>query len=172
MKYLDYELYERISNSLLLNDDQAENDENMKKAKNDEKEWDKQCHLYLEEFWKLSARFPKNFLKEYNKHLLHDSIVHDIHLERKRQKKQYRYDMHIKLLDYYDDTIEHVITFLDVSCLKTNLLFCHQGDSYWLYNEFLAIDNNRLSFEVRILDNSVLYCEFSKLRYQKVQIDK
>lgn len=172
MKYLTYELYEKVANSIYLNGKEHEDDENVKRAKTIEAEWNKRYSLYLEEFYKLSTRFPKNFLREYNKDLMHDSIVYDIKIERRKRGKQYRYDMTIMLLDYNNDTIVHAITFFDISCLNCNLSLGHQGDSYWLYNEFLSVNDSRLSFEVAILDGSTLYCEFSKLRYKKIRLDK
>lgn len=134
-----------------------------------DEEWNRQYSQYMEEFNKIIHRFPKAFISEYSKHHMHDYIITSILLERKVLKNKYKYELNIHLVDYYDENIEHLLTFLDVDHLKTDLLFDFAGNCDWIYNEFLAVNSKRLSFEVVLFSDSVLYCEFSKLRYKKIR---
>jgi len=42
------------------------------------------------------------------------------------------------------------------------------GSCDWIYCEILPVDEKRMSFEVVLFDDSILYVEFAKLKYQKV----
>ncbi len=135
-----------------------------------DRQWEEQNRQYEQAFSEISHRFPKTFLKEYYKHFMHDYIVKDIALERRELKTRYCYDLLIRLLDYYDKNIEHILLFQNVDNLRTNMTFSFAGNCDWIYNEFLAISDRRLSFEVVLFSDSVLYCEFSRLRYRKIRL--
>ena len=137
-----------------------------------DRQWEEQNRQYEQAFREISHRFPKRFLKEYYKYFMHDYIVKDMALERRELKTRYCYDLTIRLLDYYDKDIEHILLFQNVDNLRTNMTFHFAGNCDWIYNEFLAVDDKRLSFEVLLFSDSVLYCEFSKLRYKKIRLVK
>lgn len=80
-----------------------------------------------------------------------------------------RYDLTLHLLDYYKENVEHILLFQDADNLRTNMNFNFAGHCDWIYNEFLAVDDKRLSFEVVLFSDSFLYCEFSRLRYKKIR---
>ena len=147
-------------------------EEYMKSPDKYDEEWNQQYKQYMEEFNKIIDRFPKSFITEYNKYHMHDYIIKNISLERKVLKTKFKYELSIHLIDYYNEQFEHVLTFMDVDHIKANLVFDFAGNSDWIYNEFLALDDKRLSFEVALFSDSVLYCEFSKLRYKKIRLDK
>lgn len=135
------------------------------------REWEEQNRQYDQAFSEIAHRFPKAFLKEYYKYFMHDYIVKDIVLERRELKTRYCYDLTFYLLDYYvgDENIKHILTLRSVNNLRTNISFSFGGNCSWVYNEFLAVDDKRLSFEVALTDDSFLYCEFSRLRYKKIR---
>lgn len=134
-----------------------------------DREWNEQNRQYAQAFSEIAHRFPKAFLKEYYKYFMHDYIVKDIVLERVELKTRCRYDLTLHLLDYYKENVEHILLFQDADNLRTNISFSFGGNCSWVYNEFLAVDDKRLSFEVALTDDSFLYCEFSRLRYKKIR---
>lgn len=137
-----------------------------------DKQWEEQNQQYAQAFDEISYRFPKTFLQEYYKYFMHDYIIKDIALERRELKTRYCYDLTLYLLDDYvgDENIEHILTLRNVDNLRTNISFNFGGNCSWFYNEFLAVDDKHLSFEVALSNDSVLYCEFSKLRYKKIRL--
>lgn len=134
-----------------------------------DREWNEQNRQYAQAFSEIAHRFPKAFLKEYYKYFMHDYIVKDIVLERVELKTRCRYDLTLHLLDYYKENVEHILLFQDADNLRTNMNFNFAGHCDWIYNEFLAVDDKRLSFEVVLFSDSFLYCEFSRLRYKKIR---
>lgn len=75
------------------------------------------------------------------------------------------------LLDYYNKNIMHNMVFLNVINFKSNLNFnAPAGNFDWMYCEMLPVDEKRLSLEIALFDDSMLYFEFSKMRYKKVKL--
>jgi len=153
MKYLKYDLYEKVCSP---------------NGKKYEKEWEKQYSKFLKEFYKLSDRLPESFLIEFEKHHFHDNIINSISLEKINLKKEYRYSLTINLLDYHDKNIIHNMVFSDINNFDSSLNFSSPtGNCDWLYCEILALDKKRLSLEVILFDDSVIYLDFTKLYYKK-----
>lgn len=155
MKYLKYKLYEKVCSV---------------DGEKYEGEWEEQYNKFLNEFNQLSDRLPKLFLTEFKKHHFHDNILNFISIEKIKIKKGYKYFLTMNLLDYHDENLVHNLVFSDVKNFSSNLNFgSFAGNCDWLYCEILAIDEKRLSLEVILFDDSVIYLDFSKLRYRKIR---
>lgn len=159
MKYLKYDIYEKVcSMNQMERDLYAE-------------EWNVCCEEYSKIFEQIAHRLPKAFLKEFNKYHMHDNIVQSILIKREVLKKGYRYDLHMKLLDYYDKRIMHSLVFKNIKNLKVDFDFVFAGNCDWIYCEILPVDEMRLSLEVFLFSGSMLYFEFSRLHYKKMKTD-
>ena len=156
MKYLKYELYEKACSPYNVEED--------------EEEWAVQYRKFMQEFSQISDRLPKLFLKEFGKKHFHDNILNFISIEKIEIKKGYKYLLTMNLLDSCDDSITHNLVFSDVKRFKSELDFTFfAGSSDWLYCEILPVDERRLSLEVILFDDSVIYFDFAKLRYRKIR---
>lgn len=156
MKFLHYELYKKLCspNGECFQD-----------------EWNHQYALYLEEFEKVKAFLPKSFLREFCKNNFHDNVINSIFLEKQQLKKNVRYNLYISLSDYYDQSIEHELIFDNIDNFETSLKFnSFAGCCDWLYCEILKIDNNHLSFEVILFDDSIIHFVFTKIHYRKRKV--
>ena len=154
MKFLKYQLYEKVCSP------------NKEERDKYNPIWNKQWKCYEREFNTIKRLLPKSFLTEYQKHYLHDYILKSILIEKKKLKSGNKYDVVINLEDYYDEQVEHILKFIDISCLKTDFLILKQETSM-LYNEFIKT-GDRLSFEAILFDECMFYCEFSKLIYKRI----
>lgn len=155
MRYLDFSLYEKLCCT--------------HPEKDDEDKWNRAYKKYSEHFHSISNRFPKSFLKEFQKYQFHDNIIDSITIAKKPLKTKCQYDICIRLIDYHKKEVIHQLRFTNVRNMKTNMLFEGCAGSFdWLYSEFLEVNENRLSFEVILFEDSSLYLEFAQLYYKKI----
>lgn len=66
MKYLKYELYEKICSA---------------DGEQYEEEWNKEYSKFLKKLEQISSRLPKTFLLEFEKYYFHDNILSFISIE-------------------------------------------------------------------------------------------
>lgn len=136
-----------------------------------ERKWNEQYKKYQKEFSNITTKLPKNFLKEYNKHDFHDNLVKSIYLTCNNTTKRIEYSLCIELIDYYDDQILHKLSLIKPVNVKMNMsIASYPNYSSWLYCEILPAGDKQLSIEIAFCNNSVLYAQFSKLRYRKEKL--
>ena len=139
------------------------------------KEWDRRYDQWMEEFATIREKFPKRFLKEFDKYHFHDNIINSLTIEKmKPPKSGCKYHLNIKLLDYEDRRYIHDMDFYDVLNFRSDLNFEGiVGVCDWLYSEILPVGKNRFSWEVRLFgDDHFIYFDFAKMRYKKIRVSE
>jgi hypothetical protein len=159
VKYLHYELYNKAS---VANEEEAEPFQ---------RKFEEQYKKYLEEYNLLKEQLPKRFLKEFAKKNFHDNIITSFDVSMKRPRTKSEYTAVMKMTDYGNRNIQHILMFYNVRKIQSTLEFDSiSGACDWLYCEILPIDNKMMSLEVLLFHDSTLYLEFRHLKYKKLLI--
>lgn len=128
--------------------------------------WDKAYSEWFELFKKISNRFPKDFLSEFNKQHFHDYPFYSVSMEKvcKTKLKHNRkyYVLNLMLSDPTDLKKIHVLKFEDVKNAKID--FSAEVFMEWLYAEILPVNSKVSSIEIAFSD-SKWYLEFAELKY-------
>ena len=153
MRYLMYTLYERTCDPY---DTRAG------------EEWNLQYKRWKEVLNESQSRFPKRFLKEYNKNDFHDNVIESVKITLQQNSKKVKYCLEMVVRDNYAKNTQHILVFEDIKNIRSTIEFdCFSGCCDWIYAEFLPIDEKYLSFEVILFSNSMLYFEFKKMHYTR-----
>lgn len=136
----------------------------------DLRRWLESCENYCDDLLRNKNRFPKVFLREYEKKYFHDNVFESLKIHRKELKTRYAYDIEMCLLEYADNNIRHQLLFKNVEHVKMDLNLISAGNADWIYGEFLPVDEKRLSLEVFLFGDSSLYFDFSRLHYKKEKL--
>lgn len=156
MKYFTLELLEKSSDML---DSEYEIYDKL---------WMENLTTYWSEFKNYEDRLPSRFVKEYCKHAFHDYNIESINLYNNGTKRIDCYSVELKIS--YDDK-NFLIRYTGVTKYNVNLNSINYiEDNTLLYNEILPVDDAKMSHEILLVNNNIVYIEFRKISFKKVII--
>lgn len=144
MKYLDFELYDKLCA--------------MEPQEDDVKRWDEQDELWLKEFKRIRHRFPSKFVKEFSKCHFHDYRATNIQILPDSKKGN---SLKIEL-DHRGSS--HHMFFTNVNNVKMDFFEEKTSIMDWLVCEIYEVTSKRNGISI-LFNNGTLSFEFDKIRY-------
>jgi hypothetical protein len=131
-----------------------------------DKLWMENLRTYWSQFKDYENRLPARFVKEYCKHGFHDYYVKSISLYKDETKIKKYYNVELKV-SLNGNTF--LIRYINVT--KYNLDVDKIGNkkySIYEYGEILPIDSIRMSHEIILSDENIIYIEFNRIIFKRI----
>ena len=156
MKYFTKDLLDKFN-------DQISEDE----TQNYDKIWAYNLHQYWDEFYKISDRLPKRFVKLFKGGQLHDSIVENISINQSISIRKKYYDVVVRLKSdtFYCDLIHNRINSFMTSF---DNLYVQNGFDY-LYGEILQEPNGLWTHEFLLSCGSEVKIKCKEIKWSPVK---